>query len=86
MDVNRTGDGQTKKGSARLSVVLSEQTKDRIDRIVKMMEAETITEAVKDAFRLLEYFLKISEKDGKIFVQMPGEDIKQIEIFGVSAK
>ena len=74
------------RSSTRLNVVLSPKSKERLDRIVDMMEAETTTEAVKDSFRLLEYFLKKSQEGGKFYVKMPDEDIKQIEFFGISTK
>lgn len=84
--VKTTMTNSLKDKKPRLSIVLSPQGKDRIDRVVKMMDAESITDATKDAFRLLEYFLKVSEAGGKILIQMPNEDAKQIEIFGVSTK
>ena len=51
-----------------------------------MMEADTVTEVVKDAFRLLEYVLNIYRSGGKIYIQMPGEELTQLEIFGISNK
>ena len=77
---------KSSRSSTRLNVVLSPGSKARLDRIVEMMEAETTTEAVKDSFRLLEYFLKKSQEGGKFYVKMPDEDIKQIEFFGISTK
>lgn len=71
----------------RLSIVLSQQSKDRIDRVVEMMEADSITEATKDAFRLLEYFLKRADEGAEFYIKMPGADEpKRIEIFGVTDK
>ena len=72
--------------TTRLNIVLSQQNRERINRIVEMMGADTVTEVVKDALRLLEYFLKVSDGGGKILIQMPGEEPKQLEIFGVSTK
>lgn len=73
-------------GKTRLNVVLSKQNSERLSRIVTMMEADSVADVVKDSLRLLEYFLKISENDGKILVQLHGEKPKRIEIFGISTK
>ena len=70
----------------RLSVVLSKQGRERIDRLVEMMDAESQTEVTKDAFRLLEYMLNVSQDGGKFFIQMPGEEMTRVEIFGVSTQ
>ena len=76
----------SKAKSARLNVVLSADDKVRIDRIVELMGADTVTEATKDAFRLLEYFLNKSESGSKFFIKEPGEEISKLEIFGVTTK
>lgn len=69
----------------RLSIVLSHQSKDRIDRVVEMMEADSITEATKDAFRLLEYFLKNAANGAEFYIKMPdANEPTKIEIFGVT--
>lgn len=66
--MNQTINNKTQnEKKPRLSIVLSEQGKERIDRVVNMMGADSITEATKDAFRLLEYFLKTADKGGKFF-------------------
>lgn len=70
------------KKTHRLSMVLSEKSKKRVDRVIELMEAETTTDAVLGSLRVLEYFLDINEKGGKIFVQLPeDEQPKQLELF-----
>ena len=81
-----TSDDGASNKKFRLNINLSQKNNDRINHIVEMMGAETITEATKDAFRLLEYFLKVSRDGGKFYIQMPGEDIKQIEVFGITTE
>lgn len=71
---------------SRLNVVLSKEDKARIDRIVEMMEAGTVTDVTKDAFRLLEFFLKKSEQGSHFLIQDPGEEPAKLEIFGVTTK
>lgn len=70
----------------RLNVVLSKEDKARIDRLVEMMGAETVTDVTKDAFRLLEFFLKKAEGGSKFLIQDPGEEPAKLEIFGVTTK
>jgi len=70
----------------RLNIVLSKADEDRIDRLVKMMEADTVTDVTKDAFRLLEYFLKKAEGGSSFLIQEPGQDPVKLEIFGVTTK
>ena len=70
----------------RLNVVLSQADKDRIDRLVKMMEADTVTDVTKDAFRLLEYFLRKAESGSSFLIQEPGQEPAKLEIFGVTTK
>jgi len=71
---------------SRLNIVLSKEDKARIQRIVQMMEAETVTDVTKDAFRLLEFFLKKSEQGSHFLIQDPGEEPAKLEIFGVTTK
>ena len=70
----------------RLNVILSKEDKARIDRLVEMMGAETVTDVTKDAFRLLEFFLKKSEGGSKFLIQDPGEEPAKLEIFGVTTR
>lgn len=42
----------------RLNLEVTEKTHDRIDRIRKLSEAETITEAIRRAVEVYEFFLK----------------------------
>ena len=70
----------------RLNVVLSQADKDRIDRLVKLMEADTVTDVTKDAFRLLEFFLRKAEGGSKFLIQDPGQEPANLEIFGVTTK
>lgn len=70
----------------RLSIVLNDATEKRLNRIKEMMEADTTTDAVKDALRLLEYFLSVSDRGGKFFIQMPDEEPRQLEVFGISTR
>ncbi len=70
--------------SERLNIVLPTQHRERLDRIKDKMEADSITDVVKDALRLLEYFVDVADDSGTILIQKPGEDPKQLEIFGVS--
>ena len=70
----------------RLNVVLSRDDRDRVDRLVTMMGAETVTDVTKDAFRLLEFFLNKSEKGSKFLIQDPGEEPMKFEIFGITAR
>lgn len=70
------------KKTHRLSMVLSDNSKARVDRIIGLMEAETTTDAVLSALRVLEYFLDVNENDGKIFIQLPEDDRpRQLELF-----
>ncbi|MDV7146050.1 hypothetical protein R3X27_25585, partial [Tropicimonas sp. TH_r6] len=78
---------RTDEKKPRLSIVLSQQNKARIDRVVEQMGADSITEATKDAFRLLEYFLKVADQKGQFYIKMPSDDApKQLEIFGITDK
>lgn len=70
----------------RLNVVLSKDDKARVDRLVEMMGAETVTDVTKDAFRLLEFFLKKADGGSKFLIQDPGEEPAKLEIFGVTTK
>lgn len=70
----------------RLNVVLSKDDKDRIDRLVKLMGAETVTDVTKDAFRLLEFVLKKIDGGSKFLIQDPGEEPSKLEIFGVTTR
>lgn len=70
--------------SSRLSVVLSANDRQRIDRLVEMMEADTVTDVTKDAFRLLEYFITNAQKGNKFLIQEPGGEPSKIEVFGVT--
>lgn len=70
----------------RLNVNLSEDDKERIDRLVQMMGADNVTDVTKDAFRLLEFFLKKAEAGSKFLIQDPGEQPTKLEIFGVTTR
>ena len=84
----RTVEGETspRTKALRLNVVLSQADKDRIDRLVAMMEADTVTDVTKNAFRLLEYFLKKAEGGSSFLIQEPGKEPAKLEIFGVTTK
>lgn len=71
---------------ARLNVVLSSDDKERIDRLVKLMGADTVTDVTKDAFRLLEFVLKKIDGGSKFLIQDPGEEPAKLEIFGVTTR
>lgn len=70
----------------RLNVVLSQADKDRIDRLVIMMEADTVTDVTKNAFRLLEFFLQKAENGSSFLIQEPGKKPAKLEIFGVTTR
>ena len=70
--------------SSRLSVVLSHNDRQRIDHLVKLMNADTVTEVTKDAFRLLEYFITNAQKGNKFYIQEPGGEPSKIEVFGIT--
>ncbi len=70
----------------RLNVVLSKDDKARIDRLVILMGAETVTDVTKDAFRLLEFVLRKIEGGSKFLIQDPGEEPSKLEIFGVTTR
>lgn len=89
MAANLTADEQKKPHRikpSQLNVVLSQVDRDRIDRLVDMMEADTVTDVTKDAFRLLEFFLRKAESGSSFFIQEPGQDLARLEIFGVTTK
>ena len=71
---------------SRLNVVLSKEDKERIDRLVKLMGADTVTDVTKDAFRLLEFVLKKVDGGSKFLIQDPGEEPAKLEIFGVTTR
>ena len=73
-----------KQKPVRLNVLLSERDKERVDKLVEIMEADTVTDVTKDAFRLLEYFISKSQKGAKFFIQEPNEELTKIEIFRVT--
>lgn len=75
-----------RKKPPRLNVILSQVDKDRIDRLVEMMEADTVTDVTKDAFRLLEFFLKKAEGGSSFLIQEPGKEPVKLEIFGVTTR
>ncbi|MGF1607111.1 MAG: hypothetical protein ACFB22_12320 [Rhodothalassiaceae bacterium] len=76
-----------KADKKRLNIILSQNNWDRLERIRDDMEAETVTEVVKDSLRLLEYLLDVSRSGGKLYIKRPDEaEPKQVEIFGVSVK
>lgn len=71
---------------SRLNVVLSNDDRERIDRLVKLMGADTVTDVTKDAFRLLEFVLKKIDGGSKFLIQDPGEEPAKLEIFGVTTR
>lgn len=84
MAAQNTSEGSARGKSSRLNIVLSARDRERIDRLVEMMEAETVTEVTKDAFRLLEYFLKSAERGEKLYLQDQNGDMTKLEIFGIT--
>lgn len=73
-------------GKTRINVVLSKQNSERLDRIKDMMEADSKADVIKDALRLIEYVLKVTDNDGKFLIQRKGEKPKELEIFGISSR
>lgn len=69
----------------RLNINMSQRDWRRLEEIMEMMEAENATDAVKDSFRLLEYFLKTARAGGKFYKKTEDGEMSLIEIFGVSA-
>lgn len=70
----------------RLNIVLSSKDKERIDRLVEMIGADTVTEVTKDALRLLEYFVKKNEEGPQFYIQDSNEEAPhKLELFGLSA-
>lgn len=70
----------------RLNVILSNDDKDRIDRLVKLMGADTVTDVTKDAFKLLEYVVKKIDGGSKFLIQEPGQEPAKLEIFGITTR
>ncbi|NMM45259.1 hypothetical protein HH303_12270 [Rhodospirillaceae bacterium KN72] len=70
----------------RLNVVLSKDDKARIERLVELIEADTVTEVTKDAFRLLEYFVIKSKNGNSFYIKDPEGTLSRIEIFGITTK
>lgn len=83
-NLQRAGPDTPRAKAHRLNVVLSEKDKARIDRLVAMMGADTVTDVTKDALRLLEYFLLKSESGGKFYIQDKDGEMTKLEIFGVT--
>lgn len=71
-------------GSKKLNVVMSDMDWQRLNRVAEMMETNTTTDAVKEAFRLLEFFVKTSKSGGKFYVRMDDGELERINILGVT--
>lgn len=70
----------------RLNIILSHHDKERMDRLVELLGADTATEVTKDALRILEFFANKNESGAKIYIQEAGENAPtKVELFGLSA-
>lgn len=82
----KRGEENSPSRKHRLNIVLSNQDKERIDRLVDMLGADTVTEVTKDALRLLEFFVKKNESGAKLYIQEKNEEQPvRVELFGISA-
>jgi len=84
---NTTSDGGiTSPRKQRLNIILSQNDKERLDRLVEMIGADTVTEVTKDALRLLEFFVKKNEEGAQFYIQNCNEKTPtKLEFFGLSA-
>lgn len=73
-----------KQKSIRLNIIVSDDDKSRIDRIVDEMGASSITEVTKDAFRLLEFMILKAKEGNKFIMQNKEGRDEVIQIFGVT--
>lgn len=69
----------------RLNIVLPEASWDRLERLKDDLEAETITEVVKDSFRLLEYVVSLHKAGASLQVVQPNGEVRGLEIFKITA-
>ena len=83
-EVDREARDVPGRKSSRLSVVLSLSDRQRIDRLVEMMNADTVTDVTKDAFRLLEYFITNAKKGNSFYIQERDGEMAKIEVFGIT--
>ncbi|WP_299850375.1 hypothetical protein [uncultured Roseovarius sp.] len=63
---------------------MSDKDWARLKVVMELLETDNTTDTVKDALRLLEYFVKTVEAGGKFYKKMPDEEQSLIEIFGIS--
>lgn len=68
----------------RLNIVLPEASWDRLERLKEDLEAETITEVVKDSFRLLEYVVSLHKAGASLQVVQPNGEVRGLEIFKIT--
>jgi hypothetical protein len=68
----------------RLNIVLPETSWDRLERLKEDLEAETITEVVKDSFRLLEYIVSLSKSGATFQVRQPDGEVRSLELFRIT--
>ena len=65
----------------RLNISLPLSSWERVERIMKIMEVETVSEVTKDAFRLLEYFLDVDAKGSRILVEDKSGRTTEVKFF-----
>lgn len=70
----------------RLNIVLPEASWDRLERLKDDIEAETITEVIKDSLRLLEYVVSLSKTGASLQVSHPNGEIRSLEIFKITTQ
>lgn len=86
LQITKTGNRKmSSEKPKRLNINMSQRDWKRLDEIMALMEADNTTDAVKDSFRLLEYFLRTAQAGGKFYKKTPDGEMSLIEFFGISA-
>lgn len=68
----------------RLNIVLPDASWDRLERLKVDLEAETITEVVKDSFRLLEYVVSLHKSGASLQIVQPNGEVRGLEILKIT--
>ena len=53
----------------RLHLAVSQQVKERLDRLLEASEAETTTEVIRNALRTYELLLETAAKGGRVILE-----------------
>jgi hypothetical protein len=70
----------------RLNIILPDSSWDRLERLKEDLEAETITEVVKDSFRLLEYVVALTKSGAGFQIRMPDGEVRTLELFKITTR